>query len=136
MRFFVIEKIETISKMPIHEKVIEKVYETYYGSLSDPERNIDDPQSIQHCAYKDLGGTLKYGQYYNLLRKFLEVTIYTFSNRTDLPPDVKQEWIAQGRPDIRKFVWDKWSKEVFALVDDEQEPRRIFISVDACTKFD
>ena len=125
-----------MNKMPIDEKAIERVYTNYYGALSDTARNIDDPQSIQHSAYTELGGTMSYSQYYNLLRKFLEITIYTFSNRKDLPPDVKEEWVSQGMPDIRKFVWDKWSQEVFKIVDDEEEPRRIFISVDACTKFD
>ena len=119
--------------MPLDEKVIAQVYMKYAGTLSDPARN-NEPQMIQHTAYKELSGTLTHAQYYGLLRKFMEITVNTFANKKELPPDLKKEWVEQGMPDIRKFVWDKWSREVAKLVPDDEEPRRIFISVDCVTK--
>ena len=119
--------------MPLDEKAIANVYTKYSGTLSDSEKS-NEPQMLQHSAYKELSGVLSHAQYYGLLRKFMEITVNTFANKTELPPDLKREWVAQGMPDIRKFVWEKWSREVFKLVQDDEEPRRIFISVDCVTK--
>ena len=119
-------------QMSLNEDLVKKIYEKYKGSLT-PEATLGHI-NLQYDAYRELEGTLTQGQFDRLLHKFVEITVDTFSDRTDLPPALKEEWIEAGMPDIRKFVWDKWSREVYKYVNHKDEPRRIFVSLDCITK--
>ena len=119
--------------MSLDENLVKKVYAKYKGVLSG-STNIDKIEdTLQYQSYKDLNGQLTRSQFDILLHKFVEITVDTFSDRKELPPKLKAEWIEAGMPHIRKFVWDKWSKEVFKFVNHEDEPRRIFVSLDCIT---
>lgn len=119
--------------MSLDEGLVKHVYQKYKGVVSN-KKNIEKTEdSLQYQSYKELDGKLTLTQFDILLHKFVEITVDTFSDRNELPPQLKEEWIACGSPPIRKFVWDKWSKEVFKFINHEDEPRRIFVALDCIT---
>ena len=119
--------------MSLDEKLVKDIYAKYKGVLSGKTDIEKVEDSLQYQSYKDLDGQLTLTQFDILLHKFVEITVDTFADRNELPPKLKEEWIAAGSPPIRKFVWDKWSKEVYKFIDHEDEPRRIFVALDCIT---
>ena len=116
--------------MSLDENLVKIIYEKYKGPR-DEEIMMQD---LQYKAYTELKGTLTQEQFNRLLHNFVDIVIDTFADRTELPPRLKDEWVAAGMPNIKKFVWEKWSKEVFKLVNHKDEPRRIFVSLDSTSQ--
>ena len=117
--------------MSLDEKLVKMVYVKYQD---EPRKKEIPTQDLQYQAYTELKGTLPKEQFNELLHIFVDIVVDIFADRKELPERIKDEWVAAGMPDIKKFVWEKWSKEVFKLVNDKDEPRRIFVSLDSTGK--